>query len=179
MTCNLPTCSRRPHAKGWCKTHYLRIVRTGEPEPTTARLDPIGHFWAQIDKRGPDECWLWTAKSRGGDKGQYGMIGARIGLTPSGTRLSHRIAYELTHGITVPRELHLDHLCRNTKCCNPAHLEPVTVKENVRRGLNGVLRTHCSKGHELTPANTYLRASDNSRHCRTCRREQARARRSA
>jgi hypothetical protein len=53
--------------------------------------------------------------------------------------LVHRDVYEQLVG-PIPEGLVLDHLCRNRSCCNPAHLEPVTTAENVRRGLNGVLR---------------------------------------
>lgn len=175
--CKLDTCGLEVHAAGWCKTHYLRVRRYGTPTPITARLDPIGFFWSQIDRKGPSDCWLWIGPGRCGTHQEYGMVGARDGLTPSGTRLPHRIAYELTHGVTVPSEVPLDHLCRNTLCANPAHLEPVTTKENVRRGKNGVLRTHCPKGHALTDENTYVRPSDNARKCRTCSRDEMRARR--
>ena len=177
MTCRLDDCDRAVHADGWCKTHYLRVYRYGTPTPVTARLDPIGHFWSQIERKGPEDCWVWTSPGRSGTHQEYGMVGARAGLTPSGTRLPHRIAYELTHGVTLAPETPLDHLCRNTLCANPAHLEPVTTQENVRRGKNGVLRTHCRRNHELTPENTYVRPSDNARKCRICSRDDARAKR--
>lgn len=46
----------------------------------------------------------------------------------------HRVAYEM-HGNIIPEGHILDHKCRNPGCCNPSHLEPVTVKENTLRGF--------------------------------------------
>lgn len=70
-------------------------------------------------------CWIWQlAKMRNG-----------YGQKWDGKRLvsAHRWHYEQVHG-PVPVELDLDHLCRHRDCVNPAHLEPVTRLENVRRG---------------------------------------------
>lgn len=178
--CQVDGCKKPFHSHGYCAMHAARVRKYGTPSPPTWRTDPIAAFWLRVDKHGPvptfrpdlGPCWIWTGRRQ--EEG-YGRFGVRE-LTPSGTKLAHRAAYELTVG-PIPDGLHLDHLCRVPACVNPSHLEPVTVKENTRRGLNGVLRTHCSAGHELTEENTYLRASDNSRHCRTCRREQAAMRR--
>ena len=109
-------------------------------------------FWAKVDKT--DSCWLWTAATTHG----YGCFDAK----PFGTALAHRIAYLLLVG-PIPEGLHLDHLCRVTKCVNPAHLEPVTGAENSRRAH--AARTHCKSGrHPLT-----------SGPCEPCRRENAAA----
>lgn len=45
----------------------------------------------------------------------------------------HRLAYASQHGHADGEHV-LDHKCRNRGCCNPNHLEPVTVKENTLRG---------------------------------------------
>ena len=115
-------------------------------------------------------CWVFTgALSAAG----YGVVGA--GGRGAGNAFTHRVTY--TYFVAdVPDGLDLDHLCRNRACCNPWHLEPVTRLENVRRGLRGPgygprERTHCKRGHEFTPENTYQ--GKRQRKCRTCIRERA------
>lgn len=81
----------------------------------------------------------------------------------------HKLFYETFVG-PVPEGMVLDHVCRNTRCCNPDHLEPVTNAENLRRGegSGGVLyspKTHCKRGHALTEDNVV-----GQRQCRTCKR---------
>lgn len=82
---------------------------------------------------------------------------------------AHRVAWELANG-PVPDGLQIDHLCRNKVCCNPEHLDTVTMQENVRRGrlARGAAQyaTHCKHGHAFTPENTYRRAG--RRSCRAC-----------
>jgi hypothetical protein len=87
----------------------------------------------------------------------------------------HRLAYEGLVG-KIPPGLSLDHICRNRACFNPAHLEPVTTKENIQRGhaARG-LKTHCIRGHEFTEANIYRRPSKpTERLCRACAKIHAR-----
>lgn len=120
-------------------------------------------------------CWVWTAARN--------MLG--YGKFDPGTRLrhgwnaAHRVAYELFVG-PVPLGTELDHLCRNPSCCNPDHLEPVAHAVNVRRGESVAARlrafarrTHCARGHELTPENEYRWRA--LRMCRACRAESSKA----
>jgi hypothetical protein len=77
----------------------------------------------------------------------------------------------------LPDGLHIDHLCRNRACCNPAHLEAVTCKENILRSPIAVAtinaaKTHCIRGHEFSPENTIV--TKTQRACRTCVRANAR-----
>lgn len=127
-------------------------------------------LWSRVDRSaGPDSCWLWLGP-RNSDG--YGM------LFHGYARLrAHRVAYELTMG-PVPDGLVLDHVrargCEHRHCVNPAHLEPVTQRENLLRGRGwpaiNAQKTHCKHGHEFTPANTYWR--ERGRDCRSCHRDQ-------
>jgi hypothetical protein len=47
-------------------------------------------------------------------------------------RVAHVVMWERVNG-PVPEGMQLDHLCTIRHCINPAHLEPVTGAENVRR----------------------------------------------
>lgn len=107
-------------------------------------------------------CWVRTTSIS--DKG-YGTITVR----PGKCGLTHREMYRLVVG-PIPPGLDLDHLCRVTACCNPAHLEPVTHAENLRRGKRAQT-THCPRGHEYDEANTYNRPSRPGRVCRRCANE--------
>lgn len=134
-------------------------------------------FWAKVDKNSPGGCWLWTGSASNG----YGYI-RRGGGT--GNIRAHRAAYELLVG-PVPDGMELDHLCGVKQCVNPAHLEPTTHQQNMKRSKLGAIsrarqlaKTHCPYGHPYDEANTYI-TPKGDRHCRTCDRERQRARRQA
>lgn len=109
---------------------------------------------------GPD-CWDWH-----GVRTTYGYGRIRVGGRAAPMLMAHRVLYELVVG-PIPDGLELDHLCENTSCIRPSHLEPVTHVENMLRRRNR--RTHCKNGHELTPENTYIRPAGH-RDCHTCRK---------
>lgn len=116
-------------------------------------------------------CWVWPNKPKHG----YGQL-----FVDQKWRIAHRWVYELLVG-PIPTGLVLDHLCRNTICVNPRHLEPVTQRENMLRSETPVAQraaqTHCVNGHEFTPGNTIVRArKGGGRQCRQCTYEGARER---
>ena len=104
-----------------------------------------------------DDCWEWQASVRANGYGQFNLNGAKK---------AHRVSYALLVG-DIPNSLQLDHLCRNRRCVNPKHLEPVTQQENLRRGA--AVRTACPQGHPWDEMNTYWYGG--TRLCRACNRE--------
>lgn len=112
----------------------------------------------------PSGCWVWSgAKDRWG----YGQFGSNRRVV-----LAHRWSYEYFVG-PIEKGLTLDHLCRNRGCVNPAHLQVVTMRENILRGecppANHARKTHCKYGHPLSGKNLAV-WSNGVRVCRTCRR---------
>ena len=109
-------------------------------------------------------CWDWTACKDAKGYGRYGTTRAR------GTQPAHRMALELS-GVDLPTGSAVDHLCRNTSCVRPDHLEVVTNGENVRRGAAANSSGWCRAGrHEWTPDNI-LTEPDGTRRCKPCRQE--------
>ncbi len=125
----------------------------------------IARFWRRVTRTAT--CWLFGGAL---DVGGYG----RFYATSFGrrTRKAHRVAWELLRG-PVPGGLALDHLCRVRACVNPDHLDPVTTRVNVLRGVGPCAknsqRTHCASGHAFDSSNTYYRRTG-GRACRTCDR---------
>ena len=127
-------------------------------------------FW---DKVYADEygCWLWTGAT---NRQSYGQFCIRLTTGAWRQKRAHRLAYIDLRG-DIPGHLQIDHLCRIRPCVNPWHLEPVTSRENSRRGVgwNGD-KAHCTRGHPYCESNTYTDARG-SRHCRTCEAARKRA----
>jgi len=112
-------------------------------------------------------CLLWTDKPWN----KYGIL--RMGCR---NQRAHVLSYEHYVG-PVPNGLELDHLCRNTLCVNPTHLEAVTHKVNVLRGegwaAKNARKTHCPQGHSYAVHAVYYRRRDGTefKQCGTCQKE--------
>ncbi len=133
-------------------------------------------LWANTRVDPSTGCWTWTGRL---DRGGYGKI-----QHDGRTRQVHRLAAELMAAPFDPG-LTIDHLCRNRACWNPAHLEAVSNRTNILRGVGptamNAAKTHCVNGHELTPDNIRRRPGDRAHHreCLACHRARERARRKA
>lgn len=131
-------------------------------------------FWEKVDATGI--CWEWTGSRSTKGYGQFNVGGGHRAR-------AHRFVFELLGLPVVPDELTVDHVCRNTRCVNPDHLEIVPGGVNTLRGgamsARYARRSHCINGHEYTDTNTRFWGSGRERYCLACqaeRREQRRAR---
>jgi hypothetical protein len=110
--------SKTSARRGWTKGQPLRFVQGHHC------LRPLAErFWEKVDKRGPDECWLWLASQHQFGYGQINVHGRPIAAS--------RIAYELTNG-PIPEGLEALHTCNNPPCCNPNHLYAGTQTDNMQ-----------------------------------------------
>lgn len=127
MLCSVDPCETPTKARQFCSTHYQRWLRHGSPDvvhpPGRPKTAAEGRILDKFEV-GPD-CWEWTAGTTSHGYGNFrvsedSVVGA------------HRFVYEWLVG-PISEGLELDHLCSNTLCINPDHLEPVTGEENRRR----------------------------------------------
>ncbi len=135
--------------------------------PARSTLSTVDYIRENSASEPNTGCWLWMlAVSPTG----YAICPLRR-FRDTGTRLAHRISYTAFNG-PIPPGLDLDHLCRVRCCVNPDHLEPVTRKENLRRGAkadrNGILKATCKRGHPMTPDNLFIVKCNGVRLCRIC-----------
>jgi hypothetical protein len=132
------------------------------------RKSVLDRFNEKIEIDQNTGCWVWIAGKDGGGYGAFKM-GHKM-------EIAHRVAYELYIG-SIPEGKNIDHLCRNRSCVNPDHLEPVSQKENVRRGNLGWNSTTCKRGHKISSNTYYIYDKQRNRwrrECLSCIRERER-----
>jgi HNH endonuclease len=120
-------------------------------------LDRLMSKVVQVTESG---CWIWMGALNWAGYGMFWHEGRFV--------RAHRISY-IEHKGLIPAGLEPDHLCRVRCCINPHHLEAVTRKTNLNRGINHEsTKTHCPQGHPYDETNTYRSGTKKARVCRIC-----------
>lgn len=167
-TCSIDGCEKPMKSLGWCGMHYMRW-RRANPDLAGRSFTFDERLERGIQSRPDGECWIWVGALTTEGYGQIKMDRRVL--------LVHRVMYERMVG-PIPEGLDIDHLCRVRNCVNPEHLEPVTRRTNVLRGIGpsaaNKVKTHCKHGHEFTLENTHVRPNGD-RMCRACSRGRSRA----
>lgn len=170
--CSIENCDDPAKARGWCSKHWTRWWK--HDDPNTTYLIRGGDVLDRLANKFTvgDGCWEWTAKAKA--KFGYGQITDDDGRS----KVAYKVLYRIMVG-DVPEGMELDHVCKNVLCIRPDHLEPVTHRENMRRG-NGwagvnARKTHCGPcGLPLSGPNLIIDKSSGSRRCRACTNAAAR-----
>jgi hypothetical protein len=137
------TCLRDFQKRRTCSKTCMYEYRRANA-PTAVPL--AERFWQKVDKRGPDDCWTWTASTSYG----YGKLG--IGGKRGGWKQAHIVSWELHNG-PVPKGLFVCHSCDNPPCVNPQHLFVGTALDN---NMDKAQKGRASRGEQrwnarLTP----------------------------
>ena len=132
-TCSVDGCNGEYACKGYCRKHYKRFWKHGDPHTCAWERPTTGTAWERLEQKVKkvdhgfhQPCWEFTGALTNNGYGQMGYECKKY--------YTHRISYEHHHG-PIPEDLVVDHICCNKKCCNPDHLDAVTTEEN--RALGG------------------------------------------
>lgn len=158
------------------------IVRDWRYIPQEFVLDESAteRFLNMVDVKGSHDCHNWRGGLYPNGYGSFGIRRERTGKF--GTAYAHRVAYEMAYCTGIMPGLVVDHLCRNRRCVNPNHLDLVTHRTNLLRGVGftavNASKTHCVRGHAFDDRNTrWYRGKRDCRRCCADRQQALRERR--
>lgn len=123
--CSVPDCGKPVEGYGYCKNHYYRFHKYGDPlAGGTPQGDPRRFLEQVAYAYQGDDCLIWPY---GTDVNGYGQV--RISKK---TYYVTRLVCENEHGPAPTSSHQAAHSCGrgHEGCCNPKHLRWATVREN-------------------------------------------------
>lgn len=121
-SCSIPGCSNEYYRRDYCRNHYRRWSKYGDPHAGQQRFsDPRDTLAALSEWQG--DCLIWTGSK---DRNGYGYI-----AIAGKTKRVHRYVWEQAYG-AIPKTQELDHRCWSRSCINVDHIRLVTRTENNR-----------------------------------------------
>ena len=96
------------------------------------------------------KCWIWQ-------RSIYPTTGYGQARYKGKQTTAHRVAYQVHHGVDLTFEQKVDHLCRVRSCINPMHLEAVSNRENIIRGIGAEVSRALARQSHIAPEVTSTR----------------------
>ena len=142
-------------------TAFNRCRKLGIMRSDGTQIRDMKKYLLSKVKKNKNGCWEYsTFQDNGYCRIQYKGRMLKV----------HRVSYQVFNG-EIPEGFTIDHICRVRSCINPDHLEAITQKENVLRGIGptaiNARKTHCIRGHKLEGENLFF---DKGRQCVECRK---------
>lgn len=126
MPCSIQGCEREHKARGWCKMHYARWSKYGDPNKTVTAPtgEPANFYGNMVIAFDGDECLPWPYGTNGVGYGKLWLDGR--------VRYVHVLVCEHVNGPPPTPKHEAAHSCGkgHLGCVNPRHLSWKTRAEN-------------------------------------------------
>ena len=121
--CSIPDCNKKLHARGFCRNHYHRLRKHGDPlKGRTPHGEGLKFLEDAIKQASPDACIIWPFGKNGDGYGTAWQDGKSMG--------AHRLALIMHSGVDYPRLEATHGECHSRSCVNPLHLRWATGRQN-------------------------------------------------
>lgn len=129
--CSIPDCDKDHFSRGFCKKHWDRWHKWGDPNFVSRRPQGLSIVetlkWHMPEDPPLEGCWEWRGGKRNDGYGQITYQGKHL--------LAHHLAYRALVG-PIPEGQILRHSCDNPSCVSPYHLIPGTQQDNIQDMLD-------------------------------------------
>ena len=123
--CSVEGCGTAAYAKGWCRRHYCRANRHGDPLAGQGSPGAALQFLKDLVANPPGNCVPWPFGKQSGGYGAVEIDGRKV--------TASRASLELYAGPPDDPKADAAHepgLCHSRDCVNPLHLRWASRREN-------------------------------------------------